>query len=287
MLQLSETILDESLFRGMGQLFRSISIKDVERLRTLTPRRKRMSDHPLIKDVNASQCKFGFQFESLGRLFALETGIATKSGPYGPFCDLRSQDQIRRAVEWQEARKNYIFLRDMLDCSIALDFNFVEAGGPYTETGQAEHDAKTGRSPLAVRALTQKCREAIIDIAYFKGADSICAVPPSPDKDWDLPTQIVARLVTTTGKDNVSSYLRFTSAKPSVKAVSLPEKWKALEAGGLRVDERIAGRRLILVDDKYQSGTTAQFVASKLLESGASEVYGLFCLKTLRDTDNM
>jgi predicted amidophosphoribosyltransferase len=42
-----------------------------------------------------------------------------------------------------------------------------------------------------------------------------------------------------------------------------------------------------LIDDKYQSGTTAQFVASHLYQAGAAEVCGLFCIKTWRDTDNM
>lgn len=68
--------------------------------------------------------------------------------------------------------------------------------------------------------------------------------------------------------------------------MALDEKWKALENASLKASEKFKGKKVILLDDKYQSGTTAQFVASRLYEAGAAEVHGLFCVKTWRDTDN-
>lgn len=55
---------------------------------------------------------------------------------------------------------------------------------------------------------------------------------------------------------------------------------------GLTAGPSVIGKRVILFDDKYQSGMTLQFVASKLLEAGATDVYGLCAVKTWRDTDN-
>lgn len=43
---------------------------------------------------------------------------------------------------------------------------------------------------------------------------------------------------------------------------------------------------VILIDDKYQSGTTINFVASILRGAGAGAIYGLCIVKTARDTDN-
>jgi predicted amidophosphoribosyltransferase len=43
---------------------------------------------------------------------------------------------------------------------------------------------------------------------------------------------------------------------------------------------------VILIDDKYQSGMTIQFVASRLYDAGTAKVYGLCAVKTLRDMDN-
>jgi predicted amidophosphoribosyltransferase len=72
-----------------------------------------------------------------------------------------------------------------------------------------------------------------------------------------------------------------------VKALSLEQKWAALGAAGLEAKRRlVAGKRVILLDDKYQSGTTAQFAAARLQEAGAQAVLGLACVKTWRDTDN-
>jgi predicted amidophosphoribosyltransferase len=124
-------------------------------------------------------------------------------------------------------------------------------------------------------------------ISFYNYSDALCAVPPSPDKEWDLPTEIVAQLERLCGRANISASVAFTVPKRSVKTVSLGAKWDALEAGQLHVTAEVRGKKVILIDDKYQSGTTAQFVASKLYEAGAEQVCGLFCIKTWRDTDNM
>jgi predicted amidophosphoribosyltransferase len=142
-----------------------------------------------------------------------------------------------------------------------------------------------GTRPL-FKLLTNACVRAISAISFYRESNVICAVPPSPDKAWDLPTEIVNRLSERTGKPDISELVSFTVPKQSVKATSLKEKWAALEAGDLSVNNGILEKKIILVDDKYQSGTTAQFVASKLYGAGAEEVNGLFCIKTWRDTDN-
>jgi hypothetical protein len=65
---------------------------------------------------------------STDRLFERETNIETYSGPYGPHRFLEAGDDIRAALEWQAKHKDIIFLRDMLDCSIPLDYNLASAG---------------------------------------------------------------------------------------------------------------------------------------------------------------
>jgi len=80
---------------------------------------------------------------------------------------------------------------------------------------------------------------------------------------------------------------RLGNTKASVKEVALDEKWAAWESADLQVTSLdLAEKKIILIDDKYQSGTTIQFVGSVLQSHGASEVYGLSLVKTLRDTDN-
>jgi predicted amidophosphoribosyltransferase len=60
-----------------------------------------------------------------------------------------------------------------------------------------------------------------------------------------------------------------------------------LEKTGIRLNAKLPkDSDVILIDDKYQSGTTMQFVAMKLQEAGARYIFGISLVKTLRDTDN-
>lgn len=262
-----------------------ITLKDVEALRHLTPKRCRLSDHPVVKEKPDGTYVVGTKFHSLDRLFEAETGIATKSGPYGQYVFLSDKGQIEKALKWQETRKSLIFLRDLLDCSLALDFNFAEAG-TYTKMGSAEHQAKANGDATAVSYLTHRCLSAVTKLCLYKECDSVCAVPPSPGKAWDLPEEITKRVAEKSQKANISPFVRFHKAKQSVKSLALRDKWGALESAQLVVSSNIKGQKIVLIDDKYQSGTTLQFVASKLFAAGASEVLGLSCVKTWRDTDN-
>ncbi len=47
----------------------------------------------------------------------------------------------------------------------------------------------------------------------------------------------------------------------------------------------VKGKRILIVDDLYQSGTTMNYVGRLLLNSGASCVYGLSCEKTCSNQD--
>lgn len=265
---------------------KQITLEDVELLRETRPTRRCFAEHASVRARAEGQFVVSTLFPSIDRLFERDTKILTNSGPYGPYRYLDNAQEIAKALEWQERHKGLIFLRDMLDCSIALDYNLASAG-VYTDLGLAEHNAKTARNKAAVKSLARACVRAIKNVTFFAESDAVCAVPPSPEKEWDLPTEIVELVSERIGKPNVSAAVRFTLKKKSVKAISLEDKWGALRAGKLKIERTIInGKKIILIDDKYQSGTTAQFIAAKLYDAGAMEVNGLFCIKTWRNTDN-
>ena len=89
--------------------------------------------------------------------------------------------KIKAALEWQESYLSLIFLRDNLDCSVAIDYNLASPG-VYTQLGQAEHDAKATKRFSAIRELTSACVDTIGKISLYGQADAICAVPPTPEK---------------------------------------------------------------------------------------------------------
>ena len=75
-----------------------------------------------------------------------------------------------------------------------------------------------------------------------------------------------------------------------IKEVEYAKKWAMWEETGLNFQKTssadVTHKSVLLIDDVYQSGTTMQFVAMKLQEAGAGEVYGLCLTKTLGDYDN-
>jgi hypothetical protein len=110
---------------------------------------------------------------------------------------------------------------------VAIDFNLASAGC-YTDMGQAEHDAKTSHNKAAIGTLVSACVDAISLLLPYREADAICAVPPSPDKDWDLPTTLAGRIGGKCGKISLSDAVEFAKKKKSLKALSLADKWSAL-----------------------------------------------------------
>jgi phosphoribosylpyrophosphate synthetase len=260
-------------------------LSDVKRLRKETPKRRRFIESPDKLNANGS-FSLSFRFDCVAELFEKETGLRTTKGPYGRWANYTDDKDIKKAKTWKAKRDKLVFLRDNLDYSIALDLNFASEG-EYTDLGKAEHQAKQDKHDPSLEELSSALTKAIKDLPPYQAADAICAIPPSPEKSWDLPTEIVDRIARDCGKENLSKVVKFTRKKDSLKALSLSEKWTSLEAAGLEVDpKKVKNKTIILVDDKYQSGTTAQFIAAKLYEAGAKSVLGLYCVKTWRDTDN-
>ena len=86
----------------------------------------------------------------------------------------------------------------------------------------------------------------------------------------------------------MTSGFSFAGQKSSIKASALSEKWDTWKKSQLSFPNETAveGKTVVLIDDKYQSGVTIQYVAMILQRAGVRDVYGLSFVKTLRDTDN-
>jgi predicted amidophosphoribosyltransferase len=68
---------------------------------------------------------------------------------------------------------------------------------------------------------------------------------------------------------------------------------KKIEAVGQNIQKKamafnhdVVGRRILVVDDLYQSGSSMWRFAKYLKSKGAAEVCGLVCVKSLSDRDN-
>lgn len=197
-----------------------------------------------------------------------------------------SNDVEYREIEaWITKQKDIVFLRDCLFTSIAIDLNMSKPG-QYTEIGQWENNAKKHQCSESINALISKVLETIAQFKLYNDADFVCAVPAHGVKTFDLPKEIAAGIITCLEKDDLTQHFSMPKPKAKIKTVRYEEKWDQWEQTGLTFNECLKDKRVILIDDKYQSGITIQFVASKLLEAGASAVLGLCLVKTLSDDDN-
>ena len=78
--------------------------------------------------------------------------------------------------------------------------------------------------------------------------------------------------------------------KPQMKQLSIKEKietWEKIYYNNVVIlDNQVRGKNVIVVDDLYQSGTTMWEYAKFLKTLGARCVFGIVCVKSLRDSDN-
>ncbi len=141
----------------------------------------------------------------------------------------------------------------------------------------------------AINKITELMTNTIRDFCPYTKADLICSVPAQRGKDFHLPAELASRISTRVGLPDITPDFSFAEDKPSLKDLTIEEKWDALASVEFLTQDNtvtLQGKSIILVDDKYQSGITLQFVASRLLEKGASKLFVLCAVKTWRDDDN-
>ena len=184
-----------------------------------------------------------------------------------------------------------VFLYDCLDASVALGYTFQreEDRRTRTETGSLEHSAKHRRCSNSIDQIATHMADVVTNFQPYNQADLICGVPAQRGKDFHLPAELAVMIAVRVKLPDITADFSFAEDKPSLKDLKVDEKWDALAGVEFLTQDNTAtlqGKSIILVDDKYQSGITLQFVASRLLEKGASKVFGLCAVKTWRDDDN-
>lgn len=232
-------------------------------------------------------------FENIGPIFEEACGLElfrSRNSLKGHWRSIKSEEEYRKIELWIASQTNRVFIRDLLEHSIALDHNLrgVENGPEgYTLFGELESRAKEKHDEQAIEGLVSAFCKTIAELPFYRDAKLIAAVPPRPGKLYDLPSTLALRIANRMSLTNVTSDFVFGGSKGVVKKTHLGEKWAAWEHGALTFKSASTKRpSIILIDDKYQSGTSIHYVAARLRSSGAGPIYGLCAVKTWRDTDN-
>ena len=278
----------------MKQITKDAVIAETERLLPngeKKPRRRCFADHPGVSKEKANPT-FSVPIESAKKIIEAQTNLRLKwSREYDNYWCYLDRNGIEAAEEWERNQGTLIYLRDCLSLSIALDRNLVDnESGQYTPIGNLENKGKNHQDQQSINELAEIVSGKIQSLPYYKDADFICSVPPSPDKDFDLPSVVTDLVSTRISKKDVTGGFAFRGQKAPLKKLGIDEKWNALEKAGIFFESGsfdINDKAIVLIDDKYQSGTTIQYIAMKLQQAGAREVYGLSFVKTLGDRNNI
>lgn len=257
-----------------------------------TPRKKCFHGNSEVQK-RKEKPTFSVSIESAKKIFEAQTGQSLSYKPnFDKYWKYVSTEEIEQIEEWERNQGSLIYLRDCLSLSVAIDSNLTDnTSGQYTTIGALEHNGKNNRDQNAINQLADTVSQVIQYLPFYKDADLICSVPPRPDKDFDLPSSVTKLVSDKVGKQDVTGGFVFNGQKSSVKAATFDEKWNVWEGAQVSFQNssafNVSDKTIILIDDKYQSGITIQYIAMKLQQAGAHEVYGLSFVKTLRDTDNV
>ncbi len=219
--------------------------------------------------------------DSIGMLLKEQTGIVLRKSSKGNYYKKLSPEEYDQAKRFVVSYANVVFLRDLLDISVALSLNFESDGETRTHIGQLEKSAKYDDDEKAVDELASIVDEFVGNNPLYANADYLCAVPSSKACEKNLPVRIIEKLKNFKGK-NISDSIVWTSKTESLKNAEGADKLEILKHSGLEISEGVdfEGKDIVVLDDLYMSGITLQYVAMKLKEAGAGKVYGLCLVKS-------
>lgn len=219
--------------------------------------------------------------DSVGVILKEQVGIVLKKSSKGNFYHKLSAEELEGVKSFIHSYSNVVFLRDLLDSSIALSMNFEDDGVTRTLIGELEKSAKYDKSETDLKKLATIVDEFIGKTPIYAKADLICAVPPTKVGDENLPFKVVGNLNCFNGID-ISKSVKWTSKTASLKNAEGADKLEILKHSGFEIAEGtdVKDKDIVLVDDLYMSGITLQYVAMKLKEAGARRIYGLCFVKS-------
>ncbi|MBZ5592776.1 MAG: hypothetical protein LAP39_11105 [Acidobacteriia bacterium] len=188
-------------------------------------------------------------------------------------------------------------MKDFLALSFALDYE--RKGGdpnrPQTKIGALRSQAKpygsqaaTKQTSAAADQLVEHCLAFLNEMSCYESADCVVAMPPSdPAKSYNLPRHLAGRIAEKWKREDLTEDLRTVKSRTSIKNVRLAKKLDTL-LGTIKATKNVFdGKRVLLIDDLYQSGISMNYCALLLLKAGARKVFGLACEKTCRNDDNV
>lgn len=172
------------------------------------------------------------------------------------------------------------------DCWVLSDHYESEAdtvGRRRTYLGGLLYLAKYRNDRSAMDELKTGVRHCVLQLRKFPPETNslgrvtlLAAVPCNPPKAMSVPHELAQSLATMLSVPDISKSITKTQATPAAK--SNP----TLHPEAYRVDRRLDGQTVLLIDDLYHTGMTLESVATQLRVAGAERIVGLCITKVYR-----
>ncbi|WEK47969.1 MAG: phosphoribosyltransferase [Candidatus Andeanibacterium colombiense] len=262
--------------------FQSLRAKDPKRICFGSVHKNALKDNPSGKSAGFFNVPFS---ETIGTLFPWEL-FPNKNGKYGGYYrTVINNDEYDKIGKWMSENSDVVFIRSLFNTAVAACEHYVSPQ-ERSKIGELEHSAKYEGSLSARNKIVGILTEIFSRMHGARRLDGIVSVPASKAGGSSLPNALAAALSAAVNVPDLTSELSWNGKKGSIKELGVDEKWAALEEVGMTIGEGISGKNLLLIDDMYQSGATAHFVASQLRAAGANDLHLLAVSKGRRDTDN-
>jgi predicted amidophosphoribosyltransferase len=269
-------------------MYPSISLDDFRALRAKSPKRICFgSSHKNALKKNNNGEWAGSVFvpfsETIGVVFPWTLFVNTsKFGGYRR--GIKTSEEFEEIQLWIEARSDLVFIRSLFNTAVASCEHYI--GNSRSPIGSLEHSAKYEGNAAAKAQLVEILHSVFERFHRDLGITALLSVPSSITGTTSLPNELAARLSHAIGLPDLSASVSWSGPKGKIKELGVDEKWDALEKVGLSIGNEIKGNNILLIDDMYQSGATAHFLASRLRAAGANDLHLLAVSKGKRDTDN-
>lgn len=204
-------------------------------------------------------------------------------------------DEATKEVIWLGLNKNIReYFSNELDFCLAVDFNYFYGNG-RTEIGEVEYQLKYNvgnldeterkrNEDVVIKKMVESCRY----IPLNKSDWCVSPMPTTAEGQSKLAWTMAEKVARQLELPFINSVLKYE--KPQMKQLSVEEKietWNEIYYNGnVEITDEINEKNVMVIDDLYQSGTTMWEYAKFLKNSGARSVWGLVCVKSLRDSDN-
>jgi hypothetical protein len=165
----------------------------------------------------------------------------------------------------------------------ALDFHSRFDGDANSRSliGDLVFRYKYGQEHQLAQELARRWCELLAGHPELPHFDAVVPVPPSLQRASDPMTMLAQALAAQMQIPAWTSVLiKIRATRPQKEMTSLAQK-RANVAGAFALKSEVRGKRVILVDDLYDSGATLEEAARVLAGSGASSIVVLTLTKTI------